>query len=212
MSLTTKMEPEQPLDRLGAETSLLEAMYSDAVLSYDRTTQELSFKPSAGSGSRLILRLPDGYPASKSPPQVVLASDANKQDRRAQMTGFLKDLTADSSDGEYEEVGEILDQVIERFNEITESTTLDEHTQPTGNNSISTSPSKTVIVWLHHLLATSKRKLALHPSNSPTGAVSGLTKPGYPGIVSFSVAHSSSSARLRRHGPVLNARDVFSKS
>ncbi|KIW19894.1 hypothetical protein PV08_00469 [Exophiala spinifera] len=74
-------------------------------------------------------------------------------------------------------------------------------------------PSKTVIIWLHHLLATSKRKLAVSQphvnsnsnSNSttktakakakPTSAsppsvsastISGMTKPGYPGILLFS--------------------------
>jgi hypothetical protein len=67
---------------------------------------------------------------------------------------------------------------------------------------------KTVVIWLHHLLAASKRKLALSPPTSPqkpspspfsaSGAaavggggvaprsVRGVTKPGYPGIMVFS--------------------------
>lgn len=56
-------------------------------------------------------------------------------------------------------------------------------------------PSKTVIIWLHHLLATSKRKLALSPSvvnsnsnsnTTTTATISGMTKPGYPGVFIFS--------------------------
>ncbi|KAL2429953.1 hypothetical protein ABEF95_013460 [Exophiala dermatitidis] len=61
-------------------------------------------------------------------------------------------------------------------------------------------PTKTVIIWLHHLLALSKRKLAVTPSttahthtttgtlssSSSSSGISGLTKPGYPGIMIFS--------------------------
>ncbi|KAG9776345.1 hypothetical protein KCU88_g4896, partial [Aureobasidium melanogenum] len=61
-------------------------------------------------------------------------------------------------------------------------------------------PTKTVIIWLHHLLALSKRKLAVTPSttahthtttgtlssSSSASGISGLTKPGYPGIMIFS--------------------------
>ncbi|KAL2396967.1 hypothetical protein ABEF93_005331 [Exophiala dermatitidis] len=57
-------------------------------------------------------------------------------------------------------------------------------------------PTKTVIIWLHHLLALSKRKLAVNPtvqtgppsssSSSSASGISGLTKPGYPGIMIFS--------------------------
>jgi hypothetical protein len=53
-------------------------------------------------------------------------------------------------------------------------------TTENGNNT-----SKTVIVWLHHLLNTNKRKLALSPPPSAT-PVSGCTKPGYPGILIYS--------------------------
>ncbi|EHY52963.1 hypothetical protein HRR83_006204 [Exophiala dermatitidis] len=56
--------------------------------------------------------------------------------------------------------------------------------------------TKTVIIWLHHLLALSKRKLAVNPTvqtgppslslSSSASGISGLTKPGYPGIMIFS--------------------------
>ena len=46
----------------------------------------------------------------------------------------------------------------------------------------SESGDATVIVWLHHLLNTNKRKLAL----SPDPSVSGITKPGYPGVLMYS--------------------------
>jgi len=38
-----------------------------------------------------------------------------------------------------------------------------------------------VIIWLHHLLNTNKRKQAL----SPPAGVSGVTKPGYPGVLIY---------------------------
>jgi hypothetical protein len=71
---------------------------------------------------------------------------------------------------------------------------------------------KTVIIWLHHLLATSKRKLAINPtltasmstsssatnnSTTATSSLSGMTKPGYPGIMIFSGASALVDAHVR---------------
>ena len=42
-----------------------------------------------------------------------------------------------------------------------------------------------MVIWLHHLLNTNKRKLALGPSRE-AASVSGLTRPGYPGVMVFS--------------------------
>lgn len=70
---------------------------------------------------------------------------------------------------------------------------------------------KTVVVWLHHLLATSKRKLALHPAvttsgpspssatnpDTPSSSISGITKPGYPGILVFAGPSELVDAHVR---------------
>ena len=50
----------------------------------------------------------------------------------------------------------------------------------------------TVLVWLHHLLNTNKRKQALSPS-SPE--VCGITKPGYPGVLIY----TGPSAAVHEH-------------
>jgi hypothetical protein len=44
---------------------------------------------------------------------------------------------------------------------------------------------KTVIIWLHHLLATSKRKQSITPEGSYASSIAGVTKPGYPGVLLF---------------------------
>ena len=79
----------------------------------------------------------------------------------------------------------LLDVVSQKFVELlesqqSESSVKEGHSRETE----SVGSSKTVIIWLHHLLATSKRKLAIHPSIS-ADLISGITKPGYPGVMLF---------------------------
>jgi hypothetical protein len=52
-----------------------------------------------------------------------------------------------------------------------------------STTSIQDDAKQTTIVWLHHLLNTNKRKLALSPTDH---AVSGISKPGYSGVLIFS--------------------------
>jgi hypothetical protein len=85
---------------------------------------------------------------------------------------------------------EALDAIMAAFQSIIEEPhTIESHLHTdtsSSSNAVSGEakpmPNKTVIIWLHHLLALSKRKLALSPSPS----VSGITKPGYPGVMIFS--------------------------
>ncbi|KAI3326806.1 hypothetical protein HD806DRAFT_488260 [Xylariaceae sp. AK1471] len=64
----------------------------------------------------------------------------------------------------------------------TRQTTNQSTSETKGNNAPT---NRTVVIWLHHLLNTNKRKLALNPSM--TGSrISGVTKPGYPGLLIFS--------------------------
>lgn len=83
---------------------------------------------------------------------------------------------------------EILDSIIYGFNDlasssssIPESTTTTTTTTTADPSTSQPTASATVIIYLHHLLATSKRKLAISPTN-----ISGITKPGYPGVLIFS--------------------------
>jgi hypothetical protein len=159
--------------RLQAEMELLRAMYQDSV-TFTPATSELSLKPVEHPGAQIVLRLPEDYPGPQSP-QVVSACDSRKADLRENVADEIKELAG-------QEV-EILDAVIQRFFEYLDS---GEHRSATIEFLDASQPqaSKTVIIWLHHLLATSKRKLALHPTSS-SDEISGITKPGHPGIMVF---------------------------
>ncbi|KAM3413755.1 hypothetical protein BST61_g10441 [Cercospora zeina] len=159
--------------RLATELDLLQSMYPEQV-TYVAKGREVTY--TSGKGS-LKLRLPDGYLEDSHPD--VLSASVGKQDIRDQ----IKQRIDDSRLGE-----EVLDAIINDFVEICETSHTTEAEDET-TRSISqaiTDPSapqfSTVIIWLHHLLNTNKRKLALHPTNT----VSGITKPGYPGVLIYS--------------------------
>lgn len=149
-------------------------MYPDQI-DYSSKSRDLKFTEQA---ALLHLRLPERYPEAGLP-EVVAARDAAKNDLRDRTIAAVRN--AGLADGE-----EALDAVIACFQRVVEETDRmrDSHTGTGSTLPASTSTpeaSKTVIIWLHHLLALSKRKLALSPAS-----ISGLTKPGYPGIMLFS--------------------------
>lgn len=146
-------------------------MYPEQI-EYDAQSRQLKF---GEHSARLQLRLPERYPEANLP-DVVAAWNA-KQDLRDRTVAAVRD--AGLIEGE-----EALDAIIACFQRIVETSCTDNTpagTDDQGAASARPEPSKTVIIWLHHLLALSKRKLALSPA-----AVSGLTKPGYPGVMVFS--------------------------
>ncbi|USW55882.1 hypothetical protein Slin15195_G092010 [Septoria linicola] len=158
-------------DRLATELELLQSIYPDQA-SYAKKGRELTYTSEAGS---VKLRLPDGY-LDDALPEVVSAS-SGKQDLRDQ----VKERVQQCETGE-----EVLDAIINSFIELSEAVvtnTAAQENKTTAANTRNASDTKaTVIVWLHHLLNTNKRKLALHPPAS----VSGITKPGYPGVLIYS--------------------------
>ncbi|EAT91770.1 hypothetical protein HBI56_010910 [Parastagonospora nodorum] len=158
---------EQEPSRLELEMELLEAMYPEQA-SYETKARELKF---IQNGALLQLRLPDSYPESGLP-DVIAASDASKTDIRAATKTAIKELGL--MEGE-----EALDAIIVAFQSVLESASTAQPSTTTGSNDNDT--CRTVIIWLHHLLALTKRKLALSPTT-----LSGITKPGYPGIMIFS--------------------------
>jgi hypothetical protein len=173
------MSDEGPT-RLETELELLEAMYPDQT-HYSPQSREFKFSDSHAS---LLLRLPESYPEAGLP-DVISATDAAKNDLRRRVKSAVKELGL--AEGE-----EALDALIAAFQQILDSapTQSNPAEQPTASTRDNTNTSKTVIVWLHHLLNTNKRKLALSPPPS-TPPVSGLTKPGYPGILIYSGPSSS---------------------
>ena len=170
--------PSANPERLNTELSLLNAMYTSS-LGYNPTSSELTFHCPSSPKSRLILRLPSDYP-SKSTPQVISACDSSQQDVRSDVVKFVNELPTDE--------GEVLDLILQSFSELIDQRCSTKPIDSPLNKSTSTTPTsppeKTIIIWLHHLLATSKRKLALHPSIS-SNLISGITKPGYPGVLLF---------------------------
>lgn len=167
------MADQDALGRQEAELALIQAMYPEA--NWNAKRQELTYRPEAGG--TLTLRLPKDYPG-KSTPELVSATAKDKTDLRdlAQHKIYALDLPPDE---------EALDSILQAFDELVKN----QHaSRPVDQISAKTSskPSfKTVIIWLHHLLNTNKRKLALNPSVN-SDAVQGITKPGYPGVLIYS--------------------------
>lgn len=229
-------QPENS-ERLEAELSLLEAMYPSSI-TYTPKSRELWFKTSPrddssttnstnnASGGELKLRLPDSYPES-GVPTLISARDGVKNDLRDQTRRAIGELNL--VEGE-----EGLDRIIGAFeallSDLLATSTedpLSHKTEPTGSATMNGTKvqqqqqqdpmaPKTVIIWLHHLLATSKRKLAITPtltaststptrtsssatnkSTTTTSSLSGITKPGYPGIMIFSGASALVDAHVR---------------
>lgn len=173
-------------ERLGNELGLLEAMYPECI-TFDSRGRELKYSPSPGDDGApkgvLVLRLPDHYPA-KGLPDLITAKDAKGVDARTQVSAAFSKLGV--VEGE-----EALDAYILAFQEFINESAGDQPddqdaaTTLNGKEDRNQQPRKTVVIWLHHLLNTNKRKLALSPSLDGA-SVSGLTRPGYPGVMVFS--------------------------
>lgn len=173
---------EDDAERLKAELMLLDAAYPEQT-TYDEHARELKF--TGEQHSALSLRIPQAYP-SAALPEVLSAAGVGKRDLREQLRKAIHGLQS----GE-----EVLDVIVNAFQELvlsqttnstTKSATVATHQEQPANQG-----SLTVIIWLHHLLATSKRKLAV----APNSAVSGITKPGYPGVMLF----TGPAAAVRNH-------------
>lgn len=162
---------DDPASRLEMELQLIDAMYPEQAI-YASKARELKFTQ---QGAILQLRLPELYPEAGLP-DVIAATDASKNDLRASTKAAVGELSL--VEGE-----EALDAIIAAFQQVLENTeNAQVVAQSAGDVEAAAShASKTVIIWLHHLLALTKRKLALSPNT-----LSGITKPGYPGIMIFS--------------------------
>jgi len=164
-------------DRLENELALVHAMYPDQ-LTWDPHSREATFRlPNAA----LKLRLQDDYLTTGRP--VVFSASVARTDISDEVKQRLLE--------EFKPGEEILDSTIMIFDELATHHELEASSQspgPPSSSSATTVESEssgselTIIVWLHHLLNTNKRKLAL----SPDASVSGITKPGYPGVLVYS--------------------------
>jgi hypothetical protein len=173
---------EQEPSRLEMEIELLGAMYPEQA-SYTSKARELKFTQGAAV---LQLRLPESYPDAGLP-DVIAANDASKTDIRANTNAAVKDLGLTGGE-------EALDAIIAAFQHVLESSNVTPQPKMTDTEDT----PRTVIIWLHHLLALTKRKLALSPTT-----ISGITKPGYPGIMLF----SGPSSAVMEHVNTLKAQN-----
>lgn len=170
-------------DRLENEISLLGAMYPDQT-TWDTHSRELRY---TSDGSNFVLRLPDDYLQTGLP--IVLSATTQQHDLRNTLKARLDELPR----GE-----EVLDSIIVAFDELAADRDLEDATpdipqkDKQGGYTWNESKKATVLVWLHHLLNTNKRKQALSPAHN---TVSGVTKPGYPGVLLY----SGPEAAVREH-------------
>jgi hypothetical protein len=160
-------------DVLADEVALLQAMYPDEI-SYDGKASELNFKHESSS---LTLRTSGEYPTN-SLPDLLEATGPGKCDLRAKVNSIIAK----------QRVGEsCMDAIITSFIDLTSSLSIDnEEFKSAKQPQTESGGSKTVIIWLHHLLATGKRKQALSPEGQAASRISGITKLGYPGVMIFS--------------------------
>lgn len=151
----------------------MEAMYPNQLV-WTARARELQFNADSKS---LSLRLPEGYLLNELPQ--VLSAEVGKVDVRQKTKAHVQ----------MQETGEeVLDSILSSFTEFQASDfrgdSLKSVLENEARETRAVSQSKTtIIVWLHHLLNTNKRKQALSPASAE---ISGLTKPGYPGVLVYS--------------------------
>ncbi|KAM0720965.1 hypothetical protein Q7P37_003250 [Cladosporium fusiforme] len=158
-------------ERVANEVALLQAMYPDQV-SWNADSQEMTFK---GTNSSMVLRLEDDYLTTGRP--VVLAASVGKRDISGEVK---KQLLQEYAAGE-----EVLDATVTIFDSLVADHELHALSEGLEQPAATDEPEggrATIVVWLHHLLNSNKRKMAL----SPNAALSGVTKPGYPGVLVYS--------------------------
>ncbi|KAJ4340176.1 hypothetical protein N0V87_002797 [Didymella glomerata] len=164
---------EDEPSRLDNEIELLTAIYPDQA-TYSPKSRELKFTQGHAT---LHLRIPETYPGS-SLPDVLGATDSSKYDIRTQTKAAITALNLPEDE-------EALDAIIATFQDVlstrleTSSITSTKSTKSVKETHTNPNAKKTVIIWLHHLLNTNKRKLCLSPS------FAGITKPGYPGVLLY---------------------------
>lgn len=163
--------------RLETELILLEAIYPGEI-SYAK--HELKH---SRYGASLRLRIPKDYPG-EALPEIIAANLVGKQDVRDAMKLEISLLHP----GE-----EILDAIMAAFHDLVDQfgkSVTEDHAAVDVHGQVqkSTNEPLTVVVFLHHLLNTNKRKKALSPSMP---GIAGLSKPGYPGVLVYSGPHDA---------------------
>lgn len=173
--------------RLDNEIELLTAIYPDQA-TYSPKGRELRFTQ---DNAILHLRIPDTYP-EQGLPDVLGATDSAKLDIRTETKSAISALNLPEGEEALDAIISAFQQVIsERLetSSIASAGSVKSSKSATDSN-VNPHAKKTVVIWLHHLLNTNKRKLCLSP------AFSGITKPGYPGVLVYSGPAEAVSAHV----------------
>jgi hypothetical protein len=178
--------------RLGKELELLAALYPGQV---EFNPQNGYLKFLGHTPAVLHLRIPENYPET-GVPDVLLTSDWTRNGLEKRMRMAIRELNLD-------EGVEVLDVIFERFLELLDEIDGETRSQAKVDdwqNEVrdTIEGDRTVIICLHHLLALSKRKLAV---SDP--AISGLIKRGHSGIMIF----SGPAPAVNKHVDVLKAQN-----
>lgn len=134
-----------------------------------------------------MIDLPDTYPASSLPNVALEFGTSIDNTRRKQLRDALKAIFTELPTGT-----ECLDELVIQLQQAVQQkeTQTSEDTsssfiyqQPFSKNPNPTTQAltKLVLIWSHHILATSKRKF-IHDTSKELN-LNGVCKPGYPGII-----------------------------
>lgn len=166
------MDPGGDEERCKMELDLIQAMYPSEV-SFNSASREVTcaIQDDTKPQAKLSLRLPDDYPSKSQP--IIISALVGSNDVRKDIKAAINDLPA----GE-----EALDAALNTFQRLAadQPGVVAEEKDVAREETNEPDQSLTVIVWLHHLLSTTKRKTILAP---PGNGVSGVSKPGYPGVI-----------------------------
>ena len=211
-------------ERLHNELSLLEAMYPGQI-TFKPKDREVRYVNGTAS---LSLRIPTGYPKTALP-EVISANAFDKTDLRHSLVtqGGRGGRGGGGGQGLALLGEEALDSMIAAFDDLNhgaQSKSSRQHNKHVISNSepskaassgqeereASSCKTSTVVIWLHHLLNTAKRKKCLASHVPSLDAISGVSKPGYPGVLIYSgpssLVHSHVDALKQLHWAAFQVR------
>ncbi|KAH0269724.1 DUF1115-domain-containing protein, partial [Aureobasidium melanogenum] len=182
---------EENRERQAAELTLLTTMYPSE-FSWRTTpppdletpttiTTDPNFTLTIHPSHALEFSLPDTYPDTQKPHVYLSCGGDVGTSTRKRARAKLAEIVEEQETGM-----EMLDLIVTLFTEylpeLTEAKShTDQHQDKEGNHQQHTSKIKRVVIWSHHLLATSKRKDI--QAWSKELSLSGFSRPGHPGSI-----------------------------
>lgn len=180
-----EVSDEEKLERQYNEISLLQTMYPDemTITKAPASSEDAEVEIRLDKSHTLVFTLPSReYPVSVKPHVLLdFGSHVPNSDRK-ELRARLKDVVEQQESGV-----ECVDLIIGDFKSQLESFEILKGASGAGQDAEKSSNAEKsvkgmrVVLWMHHLLATSKRKAILQLSKEL--GLAGFSKPGYPGSV-----------------------------